>query len=191
MQAFGDHHQLTPHLDAMKQDSLFFNKLYGTGSRTTSGLEALSLSILSSPGRSVVKRPEQISRYNIATQFGAQNTILRFYMADVATSITCRRLFPLALKGERNVCVLQNDSHSLSIALEYFKRASENIGLYSKARWVSAKNQYQGRPNVLGGQSGVRGYPLHYQYADHNVQLRTQTTEMLSIWISPSQYPFN
>ena len=47
---------LTPNLDRLIGDSLFFSQLYATGTRTVRGLEAVTLSFPPTPGQSVVKR---------------------------------------------------------------------------------------------------------------------------------------
>lgn len=52
----GDPRRLSPNLDALRQQSLYFNQLYATGTRTTRGLEAITLSIPPTPGRSIIKR---------------------------------------------------------------------------------------------------------------------------------------
>lgn len=54
--SFGDPRKLTPKLDNLRKESLFFNNFYATGTRTTRGLEAITLSIPPTPGRSIVKR---------------------------------------------------------------------------------------------------------------------------------------
>lgn len=53
---FGNDRQLTPTLDDLVGKSLFFSRFYATGTRTTRGLEAITLSIPPTPGRSIVKR---------------------------------------------------------------------------------------------------------------------------------------
>ena len=53
---FGNQDGITPNLDELTQNSLFFNNLYATGTRTARGLEAITLSIPPTPGRSIVKR---------------------------------------------------------------------------------------------------------------------------------------
>ena len=55
---FGDKRGLTPHLDKLAQKSLFFDNLYATGTRTVRGMEAVTLSLPPTPGRSIVKRPD-------------------------------------------------------------------------------------------------------------------------------------
>lgn len=53
---FGNRDGLTPNLDKLIDQSLFFTDFYATGTRTTRGLEAVTLSIPPTPGRSIVKR---------------------------------------------------------------------------------------------------------------------------------------
>ncbi|MEY1661290.1 LTA synthase family protein [Isoalcanivorax beigongshangi] len=53
---FGNTDGLTPNLDALWDQSLVFTHLYATGTRTDRGLEALTLSVPPTPGRSIVKR---------------------------------------------------------------------------------------------------------------------------------------
>lgn len=61
--SFGDSRNLTPNLDELRKNSLFFNNFYATGTRTTRGLEAITLSIPPTPGRSIIKRIGRESGY--------------------------------------------------------------------------------------------------------------------------------
>jgi len=61
--SFGDSRKLTPNLDELRSNSVFFNNFYATGTRTTRGLEAITLSIPPTPGRSIVKRIGRESGY--------------------------------------------------------------------------------------------------------------------------------
>ncbi|MDD2852105.1 MAG: sulfatase-like hydrolase/transferase, partial [Desulfuromonadaceae bacterium] len=56
--SFSNDKGLTPNLDKLATESLFFTHLYATGTRTVRGLEALTLSMPPLPGISVVKRPK-------------------------------------------------------------------------------------------------------------------------------------
>jgi phosphoglycerol transferase MdoB-like AlkP superfamily enzyme len=56
--AFGNDKSITPNLDKLAGESLFFTHLYATGTRTVRGLEALTLSLPPLPGTSIVKRPK-------------------------------------------------------------------------------------------------------------------------------------
>jgi phosphoglycerol transferase MdoB-like AlkP superfamily enzyme len=77
--AWGNTQNLTPNLDALIQESLFFRNLYATGTRTVRGMEALMLSIPPTPGRSIVKRPDNGNLFNLGTPFrlrGYERTFL-------------------------------------------------------------------------------------------------------------------
>lgn len=52
----GDERNLTPNLDVLRKQSLYFSNFYATGTRTDRGLEAITLAIPPTPGRSIVKR---------------------------------------------------------------------------------------------------------------------------------------
>jgi len=54
--AFTDPRGLTPHIDAVAKDGLLFARCFATGTRTTRGMEALTLSIPPTPGRSIIHR---------------------------------------------------------------------------------------------------------------------------------------
>jgi phosphoglycerol transferase MdoB-like AlkP superfamily enzyme len=56
--AFGNTKGITPVMDKLAEQSLFFTHLYATGTRTVRGLEAITLSMPPLPGTSVVKRPK-------------------------------------------------------------------------------------------------------------------------------------
>ena len=61
--SFGDSRNLTPNLDQLRPQSLFFSNFYATGTRTDRGLEAITLSMPPTPGRSIVKRLGRESGY--------------------------------------------------------------------------------------------------------------------------------
>lgn len=64
MSAFGNREGLTPNLDRLASESLFFTRFYATGLRTVRGLEAITLSVPPTPGNSIIKRP---NNENLAT----------------------------------------------------------------------------------------------------------------------------
>lgn len=55
--ALGGQKKLTPRLDSLASQCLVFTNIYATGTRTDRGLEAITLSVPPTPGRSLVKRP--------------------------------------------------------------------------------------------------------------------------------------
>ena len=58
---------LTPNLDALAKQSLLFTKLYATGTRTDRGMESLSLSLPPTPGRSMIKRPNNEQLFTLGS----------------------------------------------------------------------------------------------------------------------------
>ncbi len=67
LQSFGNKENLTPNLDRLAHESLFFTNLYATGTRTVRGLEAISLSIPPLPGSSLIKRPHNENFFSWGT----------------------------------------------------------------------------------------------------------------------------
>ena len=57
MGTYGSKENLTPVLDKLAQESLVFDKLFATGTRTVRGLDALSIGIPPIPGQAIVHRP--------------------------------------------------------------------------------------------------------------------------------------
>jgi phosphoglycerol transferase MdoB-like AlkP superfamily enzyme len=73
MSYLGNKNHITPYLDSLTEQSLFFSNFYATGTRTVRGLEALSLAIPPTPGQSIVRRPHNndlFSMGNVLSQKG-------------------------------------------------------------------------------------------------------------------------
>ncbi|PVX49815.1 phosphoglycerol transferase MdoB-like AlkP superfamily enzyme [Balneicella halophila] len=66
---FGNKNNITPNLDSLINQSISFENLYATGTRTVRGMEAIMLSVPPSPGRSIVKRKDNTNLYNIGDVF--------------------------------------------------------------------------------------------------------------------------
>lgn len=66
---FGNREGITPFMDGLAKESLFFSSLFATGTRTDRGLEAITLSIPPTPGRSLVKRPDNAHIYSLGYVF--------------------------------------------------------------------------------------------------------------------------
>jgi phosphoglycerol transferase MdoB-like AlkP superfamily enzyme len=58
---------LTPNLDALAPRSLVFTRFFATGTRTDRGMEALSLSLPPTAGRSLVKRPRNEDLFTLGS----------------------------------------------------------------------------------------------------------------------------
>jgi phosphoglycerol transferase MdoB-like AlkP superfamily enzyme len=69
MKEFGNDKNITPFMDSLAQESIFFTDLYATGTRTVRGMEAVTLCIPPTPGQSIVKRPANGDLFSISTVF--------------------------------------------------------------------------------------------------------------------------
>ncbi len=66
---YGSTRGWTPRLDALAAKSLVFENIYATGTRTDRGMEALTLSVPPTPGRSLIKRPENAGLFTLGSVF--------------------------------------------------------------------------------------------------------------------------
>jgi phosphoglycerol transferase MdoB-like AlkP superfamily enzyme len=60
---------LMPNLEAIARRSLVFDQFYATGTRTDRGMEALTLAVPPTPGRSLVKRPNNENLFSLGSVF--------------------------------------------------------------------------------------------------------------------------
>lgn len=65
------------------------------------------------------------------------------------------------------VGVLEEDYSSVSLHGEYFNRLNSKFAFYTSGLLSASRNQFLDLPVTLGGESGVRGYPLQYQHGEH------------------------
>jgi phosphoglycerol transferase MdoB-like AlkP superfamily enzyme len=67
--AYGSAQGLTPNLDRLARESLWFTNVYATGNRTVRGLEAVSLALPPTPGQSIVRRPNNDALFSLGSVF--------------------------------------------------------------------------------------------------------------------------
>ena len=66
---YGNAAGMTPNLDRLAAESLWFSRVYATGNRTVRGLEALSLALPPTPGQSIVRRPGNDTLFSLGSVF--------------------------------------------------------------------------------------------------------------------------
>ena len=69
LNALGGNLSITPVLDSLASESTFFTNLFATGTRTVRAMEAITLSIPPTPGRSIVKRKNNMGLFTIGEVF--------------------------------------------------------------------------------------------------------------------------
>jgi phosphoglycerol transferase MdoB-like AlkP superfamily enzyme len=65
--SYGNPHGLTPTLDRLARESLWFSNVFATGNRTVRGLEALTLALPPTPGQSIVRRPKNEELFSLGS----------------------------------------------------------------------------------------------------------------------------
>jgi len=76
--SYGDSRGLTPNLDRLARESLWFSRVYATGNRTVRGLEALALALPPTPGQSIVRRPFNGKLFSLGSVFEDKNYSVLF-----------------------------------------------------------------------------------------------------------------
>ncbi|MET6991683.1 LTA synthase family protein [Sediminicola arcticus] len=79
MNALGGDQNITPVLDSLANESIFFTNLYATGTRTVRGMEAITLSIPPTPGSSIVKRQNNRDLFTIGEVFKVEGYERNFF----------------------------------------------------------------------------------------------------------------
>lgn len=65
--SYGHPSGLTPNLDRLSRESLWFSNTFATGNRTVRGLEALTLALPPTPGQSIVRRPKNDKLFSLGS----------------------------------------------------------------------------------------------------------------------------
>jgi phosphoglycerol transferase MdoB-like AlkP superfamily enzyme len=79
LKTFGaSHGDITPNLDALVGQSMFFDYLYANGTRTVRGLEALSMSIPPTPGDSILKQDHNEDMLSLGQIFDQHGYVSQF-----------------------------------------------------------------------------------------------------------------
>lgn len=163
--SFGDPRGLTPNLDALRQQSLFFNNFYATGTRTDRGLEAITLAIPPTPGRSIVKRIGRESGYaSLGQQLSAQGYDSVFVYGGRGYFDNMNAFF--SGNGYRVV-----DQSSVDEADIHFKNAwgMADEDLYAQAMKVADSDHAAGKPFFLQLMTTSNHRP--YTYPDGRIDI--------------------
>lgn len=79
MKHFGNKENLTPFLDQLANNSYSLTNLHATGTRTIRGLEAITMAIPPTPGRSIIKRENSKSLFNVSEIFNSKGYSSTFF----------------------------------------------------------------------------------------------------------------
>ena len=165
--SFGNRHGLTPYLDALRRQSLVFTNFYATGTRTDRGLEAITLSVPPTPGRSIVKRIGRESGYaSLGQQFVAQGYDAVFLYGGRGHFDNMNAFF--SGNGYRIV-----DQSTVPDAEMHFTNAwgMADEDLYAQALKVADADHAAGKPFFLQLMTTSNHRP--YTYPDGRIDIRS------------------
>jgi phosphoglycerol transferase MdoB-like AlkP superfamily enzyme len=78
MAHYGNKEHLTPFLDSLADQGLFFTNLYAAGNRTVRGLEAVTLCLPPAPGESIIKRKDNKRKFSVGYVFKRRDYAVKF-----------------------------------------------------------------------------------------------------------------
>ncbi len=81
-------------------------------------------------------------------------------------------LMNIALNGD--IYDQQDHRVLLNINTEYFYNFNSSWGFYLNNTNVISNNQYLDKPVTIGGNTGLRGFPLQYQHGEHSVKFTNE-----------------
>jgi phosphoglycerol transferase MdoB-like AlkP superfamily enzyme len=180
--AYGNAQGLTPNLDRLAHDSLWFSNVYATGNRTVRGLEAVALALPPTPGQSIVRRPNNDALFSLGSVledkgygvlfayggYGYFDNMNAFFDANDYRSVD-RRAIPASRIEFENIWGVA-DEHLFDQVLEEFDRElGEHPGrpLFAHVMTTSNHRPFSypgGRIDIPSG-SGREGGVKYSDYA--------------------------
>lgn len=198
MKYFGNTKNWTPKLDSLVNESIFFSNVYATGTRTIRGLEAISLSIPPTPGRSIVKREHNNDLFTIGEIFkqkgysrtfmyggdGHFDNMTNYFSYNGFDIIDRRKLHRIKEKLPTKRTRIEDEETSFENAW-----AICDGDLFTKALKVADKQHKEGRPFFDFIMTSSNHKP--YTYPDGVVDIPSGTNIIGSIkYLDESLYRF-
>jgi phosphoglycerol transferase MdoB-like AlkP superfamily enzyme len=178
--AYGDHRGLSPHIDALSRQGLYFENAYATGTRTVRGLEAISSSFPPIPSESIVKRPgnENIANWGaVMNRLGYNSTFLYggFGLFDNMNYFFRNNGFAIQDRLDITHQTFANiwgvcDEDLFNHALEYFDgAATEGKPFFSMIMTTSNHKPYTFPDGIEGIPATGGGRDAGVRYADYAI----------------------
>jgi phosphoglycerol transferase MdoB-like AlkP superfamily enzyme len=173
--SYGGKSGLTPELDKLTDQSLFFSRLYASGTRTVRGLEALALSVPPTPGESIVKRPGNENLFSLADVFNAKGyesqflyggygafDNMNYFFGHNGYQVYDRSAIPEASIHQANVWGV-SDEDLYTMAMGNFDRAhAAGKPFFAHVMTTSNHRPYTFPANRVSGPQGKRESAVQY-----------------------------
>jgi phosphoglycerol transferase MdoB-like AlkP superfamily enzyme len=139
--SYGNKENLTPYLDALAKESLVFDKIFATGTRTVRGLDALSLGTPPIPGQAIVHRPHNEHLATVGEMLEAQNFSTFFIYGGYGVFDNMNNYF----RGNDYVVVDRTDFEKTTIQSENVWGVDDE-SLFNNALMIFDKNVKTHKP---------------------------------------------
>lgn len=127
----------------------------------------------------------QIEDFNHGWQFSSrlglsdgnkQNNAWALFQATINKGFELDDNVQLLMNISLNGDLYDQKDHRLlmNINTEYFYNIDKNWGFYFNNTNILSKNQYLDEPVSVGGDTGLRGFPLQYQHGEHSVKFTSE-----------------
>ncbi len=175
--ACGDSRGLTPSLDRIASDGVFFQQVWATGTRTVRGLEAITASFPPIPSESIVKRPggDRLDNWGRIMQSAGYKTSFLYggyAFFDGMTNFFASNGFKIIDRKNFNDPQFSNiwgvsDEDLFANALSHFdERAASGGPFFSVVLSTSNHKPFTFRPGVPGVPEKGGGREAGIRYAD-------------------------
>jgi hypothetical protein len=127
----------------------------------------------------------QIEDFNHGWQFSSrlgvsdgrkENNAWALFQANIDKGFEIHDKALLLMNITFNGDIYEQKDHRLLFSLntEYFYNIDPNWGFYLSNTNIVSKNQYLDQPVTIGGNSGLRGFPLQYQHGEHSIKFTSE-----------------
>jgi hypothetical protein len=114
------------------------------------------------------------------------NSAWLFWQANIKKGFTLNDHGLLLINVSMLGDIYDQGNHRIlsSINTEYFHKFSKNWGLYINNVNVLSNNQYRDQPITMGGNVGLRGFPLEYQHGENSIKLTAEIRyyPQINVW---------
>ncbi len=117
------------------------------------------------------RAPDYIWRSSMARGYHLSNDSFLFLHAAFNGESYDKSSGTVYAHNSRSLNRFEPDTRAwFQIKTEYFKKFNDQWAGYFKNTNVLSQNQFLDAPVELGGESGVRGYPIQFQHGQHSTQ---------------------
>lgn len=180
---FGNKQHITPFLDSLIPQSLFFSNFFASGTRTVRGLEAITLAIPPTPGQSIVRRPNNEGLFSLGSVlknkgydvnyiYGGNSFFdnMGYFFSHNGYKVLDKRDIPSAMVNHTTAWGI-DDEASFNFTIEQCDNSYNNgRPFFNHMMTISNHRPYtfpDGRIDILSSSQSMEGGVKYTDYAIH------------------------